>query len=126
MELISDDGLVKVEWTDLGEGYSGDYDPEDLEDEELLRFDVSIHKKLAEEYFPYASGTVDDWYDPGDVSYCTTMPTDTPDDILMEGLKFILQEVEGPLKGGRSVKRRCEELSWMSPWWFTTKEEVTE
>ena len=38
-ELIKD--RVKVEWVELGEGWWGDYDPDDPMDEELLRFDVS-------------------------------------------------------------------------------------
>lgn len=39
---ISKDGMVKVEWTDLGEGLSGDYDPSDPEDISLLRYDAWV------------------------------------------------------------------------------------
>ena len=34
-------GVVKIEWVNLGEGYDGDYDPENPDDVNLLRFDVS-------------------------------------------------------------------------------------
>ena len=38
IELIR--GGRKVEWIDIGEGWSGDYDPDDPDDIALLRFDV--------------------------------------------------------------------------------------
>ena len=33
-------GDRKVEWVDIGEGWNGDYDPDDPDDTALLRFDV--------------------------------------------------------------------------------------
>jgi len=35
-------GKVIIEWVELGEGWSGDYNSDDPEDEELLRFDAYI------------------------------------------------------------------------------------
>ena len=58
-ELIRDN--IKVELVELGEGLSGDYNPDDPNDIELLRFYVAIHKG-------------DDWEDIDDASYCTQMP----------------------------------------------------
>jgi hypothetical protein len=39
-------GDVCVSWVELGEGYNGDYDEEDPEDVELLRFDVLVRGPL--------------------------------------------------------------------------------
>ena len=35
-------GSVRVAWVCLGEGYNGEYDPKNPEDELLLRFDVAV------------------------------------------------------------------------------------
>jgi len=44
-ETISDFEMIRdnimVEWVELGEGLCGDYNPDDPDDIELLRFDVS-------------------------------------------------------------------------------------
>lgn len=52
---------VRVDWVSLLEGYNGDYDPNDKEDEALLRFDV----------YKWEDG---DWAAVEDASYCTCMP----------------------------------------------------
>lgn len=54
-------GRVRVEWTELGEGIDGDYNPEDPDDIELLRFDVSLK----------VGGR---WTFPDNASYCTQVP----------------------------------------------------
>lgn len=41
-ELVRERGPVRVAWVCLGEGYNGEYDPKDPEDELLLRFDVAV------------------------------------------------------------------------------------
>lgn len=41
-ELVRERGHVRVAWVCLGEGYNGDYDPKNPEDELLLRFDVAV------------------------------------------------------------------------------------
>ena len=40
--LVRERGPVRVAWVCLGEGYNGEYDPKNSEDELLLRFDVAI------------------------------------------------------------------------------------
>lgn len=40
--LIRERGSVRVAWVCLGEGYNGDYDPKNPEDELLLRFNVVV------------------------------------------------------------------------------------
>jgi hypothetical protein len=94
-----DDGQQRVEWVALGEGRSGDYDPSDPDDVELLRFDVLRREESGE------------WVAVDDGSYCTQMPADAPIEVLRAGLESIAFWM--PRRG--SVKRAAERLSWISP-----------
>ena len=107
LTLVNKSGNVKVEWVNLGEGLSGDYDETDPEDLNLLRFDVYLLNRDTGE-----------WEDPGNASYCTQMPADTSPEVLVKALQRIMDEVESPLEDGSSYKRILEELSWMEPSWF--------
>lgn len=98
MELVK--GIVKVELEDIGEGWSGDYNPEDSEDTPLLRFTVS---RLED----------GNWEQVADASYCTRIPVDTPEDVQRKILSHIMAHVESNAASGASVKRICEELSWV-------------
>jgi len=95
----------KVEWVDIGEGWCGDYDPTDPDDTPLLRFDV---------YRLVQTLRGEEWEPMDDASYCTAMPVHTDTMTLHRGLEAIMEAVYGK----DSVKRVCEELSWMSPAWF--------
>ena len=99
IELIR--GNVKVELENIGEGWSGDYDPDDPDDEPLLRFTVS--KKDAD----------GEWQQVDDASYCTQIRADTPEPRLREILNYLMDEVGDSVESGSSIKRRCEWLSWI-------------
>lgn len=58
-------GRVRIEWVELGEGLDGDYDPDDAEDVELLRFD-------------FYGGVGEEWVVVENASYCTRVPVSTP------------------------------------------------
>ncbi|MBQ1776620.1 MAG: hypothetical protein IIZ93_00540 [Acidaminococcaceae bacterium] len=88
---------VKVVFENLGEGWNGDYDPADPEDENLLRFTV------------YMDGEQVD-----DASYCTTIPATTDPALVKKSAERILSEVYNPLVSGYSIKKCCEALSWIS------------
>jgi hypothetical protein len=103
-ELIKD--RVRVEWDELGEGICGDYNPNDPDDIELLRFDVSY---LDDE---------GNWIDPGDASYCTRFPASTPENVRLAALEYLMREVYDPLMNGYSIKKLCEHLSWIEPKWI--------
>jgi len=90
-------GNFRVTWEDIGEGWEGDYDPSDPEDDQLLRF--SCDKLVNGE-----------WEQVPDGSYCTRCPITTPKDSLELFANSILEACEQP-----SPKRRLEELSWLSP-----------
>ncbi len=100
-ELIR--GNVKVEWVNLGEGWSGDYDEDDPDDQNLLRFDVSKR------------GPDGEWEEVPDASYCTRMPADTDTHILENALLHIMDTIYDDVSNHGKAKRLCESLSWISP-----------
>lgn len=91
---------LRVDWSELGEGYSGDYNPNDPDDVELLRFDVFVW-----------SDETHEWRDPGDVSYCTRFPASATPEQRQKALVYIMDELE-PNHG--NLKHTCERLSWIS------------
>ena len=92
-------GGFLVQWVDIGEGNSGDYDPTDPTDVALLRFDIMRRDDDGE------------WEQIQDGSYCTQMPIDTPAPFLRKALEYILAQI---VKAD-NVNRRAEELSWIGP-----------
>jgi hypothetical protein len=118
---ISDDGMavtidgeLRAAWVDLGEGHSGDYDPEDPEDVALLRFDLYVSEAAAERHQLHGEPDDDGWFVPSDTSYCTGVPVQTPSDELTELLSGMARELHATMIAGGSLKRACEALSWTS------------
>lgn len=112
MELVL--GKVKVEWVELGEGLYGDYDPDDPYDIELLRFDVSV------------MGEDGEWKEVPDASYCTRFPASASDKMKAIGLELLMDELYEPVSQGHSVKRLCENLSWIGLDWIVDVGELIE
>ena len=100
-EAFDDD--LKAEWAYIGEGYNGDYNPSDPDDEELLRF--------------YMYQWDDDrWEEVEDSSCCTTIPLMADQAIIEHSLEAIFDRFADALDDPyASVKRLAEELSWISP-----------
>ena len=96
---IYDDEL-RVDWYQAGEGYYGDYNPENPEDDELLRFDV-YRKEDGE------------WIEVEDASYCTCVLANTDVEKLVYPLYVIFKEYKNADLDG-SVKKLGEMLSWIS------------
>ena len=103
MQLIRDNTRVDLEW--IGEGYSGEYDEDDPLDEKLMRFDVFRRESEDAE-----------WEEVPDSSYCTQLPDSLSDELKQKALERIMDDVYGYTG---SIKRRCEELSWISPEWLS-------
>ena len=93
---------VRVGLERLGEGLNGDYDANDPDDKELLRFYVNKYNKYH-----------DVWLDVEDSSYCTLLPITTSKEDQKKALKYIMDEVYEGVSGGYSVKKICEKLSWI-------------
>ena len=85
----------RVTWEWIGEGWSGDYNPDDPEDTPLLRFSCD---KLVN----------GDWEGMDDASYCTQLPITTPKKYLKRGAEIILEAIDTD----SSYKRELEWLSW--------------
>lgn len=96
------DDCFRVDWYNCGEGVMGDYNPDDPEDINLLRFDV-YYKNLLEE-----------WEEVEDASYCTGVAADTPIEKLRELLLFIFNRYKDTNYPNCSVKKLGEELSWLT------------
>lgn len=94
---------VKVEWVELGEGLCGDYDPNNPEDIEFLRFDVYVLRD-------------NEWEWVNDASHCTRFPADATIQQRMRGLEILIKRFHEALHDDIdvSVKKLAEELSWIS------------
>jgi hypothetical protein len=116
-------GRVKVEWSELGEGSDGDFDPSDPDDVELLRFD----------FYALVRG---EWVAVADASYCTCVPVATSAEVrrtllavpLAEGAPSIeeaLDRIETEAADGAPAagevhptsRKVFEHLSWIAPSW---------
>ena len=117
------DDVLRVDWRNIGEGHSGDYNHNDPEDENLLRFDVYVKT----EFYPeYHDSDEDAWEVVEDASYCTCMLADTDVKILEEALLCIFRRYRDVIDSPDdypSVKKLGEELSWISPETFEKKED---
>ena len=94
MELIR--GNYKVELTYEGEGWFGDYDSSDPEDEPLLRFYVSRLNDDGE------------WEALPDASYCTALQDTISEEYQQQVLELLLEAAEDGVS-----RRQWEELSWL-------------
>jgi len=94
-------GNIIVEWVYLNEGYSGEFDPSDLDDDQLLRFDISKRE----------GGFINPI---DDASYCTHIRLQTPVHILQKALRVIMSYVWSRAESGESIKKLCEWLSWIN------------
>jgi hypothetical protein len=96
------DDVLRVDWVNLGEGLCGDYNSDDPNDVNLLRFDVYVKQENGE------------WETVDDASYCTNMPADASEVILERALRCIFDRYRDVIDGPdiyMSVKKLGEELS---------------
>ena len=114
------DGMVKVEWTDLGEGVCGDYNSDDPEDVALLRFDawVKVTGTDMDEMRGLTNNYLDDeWGYKENGSYCTMTEVDTHGPILMKLAQLIADELANNLDNG-GWKSTAERMSYANPNWI--------
>lgn len=99
MQLIKNS--IRIELVNLGEGLSGDYDPTNPEDVNLLRFDVS--RKVGRR-----------WEEIPDASYCTQIPAYANTQTKRKVLQILMRDIYPPASRGHSIKKLCERLSWIA------------
>lgn len=99
MELI--DGNVMVELVHEGEGFHGEYDPTDPDDQPLLRFSV------------YQRGE-GEWEQVENASYCTQLNAGISLSDQIQICRTILGRVKPLINSDKSLRRECEDLSWLA------------
>lgn len=110
--MSATDGFLRVDWSNIGEGYCGDFDEDDPEDENLLRFDVYVRT-------PYCGDNAEDWEKwetVEDASYCTLMPASASEKTLEKAIRTIFAEYRRAIcryPVSVSVKKLGERLSWI-------------
>ena len=92
-------GNVRIDWVNLGEGFDGDYDPENPDDVNLLRFDVYRNNGI-------------DWVEVEDGSYCTQVPAKANHATLRRILSSFMDYIYDDITSVGKAKRKCEQLSW--------------
>lgn len=102
MKVIKGD--FKVEWSWIGEGYNGDYNPHNPIDDALLRFYCFKKDKYG-------------WEEIDCTSYCTRVVRGTSMKILRELtvpiLDALTEEMGQSFIATRKLQRRLQKLSWM-------------
>jgi hypothetical protein len=100
---------VKVELEHIGEGMSGDFDPDNADDAPLLRFTVLQRIEV-----DHGDRVMSEWEQVDDASYCTLLRADTiTSPQAVQAMSMVMNAVHGPLMGSMSIKKACERLSWM-------------
>lgn len=104
------DGPVKVSFDYIGEGVSGDYDPEDPSDVALLRLDVLVSAECG-----YGGEETDDpaWLYPQDGSICTQVAEGDDERIRMDVLAYAAAVLRTAVETGGSVKHVMDRLSYL-------------
>jgi hypothetical protein len=120
IELIMH-GIVRVELEDIGEGWEGEYNPDNPDDEELVRFTVSKIVPAGPTVAGADTPPSTEWEQIDDASYCTQIPVRSDPSVLLNAIFEIAQEVYDDVAHGRSIKRTCERLSWLSPQALTSR-----
>ena len=94
---------IKVSFVNADEGINGDYNPEDPDDINLLRFDVDIFRN-------------GEWEEVPDASYCTNLSVNEKMSVLVKAIKYLAAEYANVLSVNpeASVKKMGERLSWIS------------
>jgi hypothetical protein len=101
--VLRENDAFRVEMDWIGEGWSGDYNPNDPADAPLLRF-YAFEKVLGE------------WEEIHDGSYCTQFPATTDRALIEKATDLILTRItNAPID--EAIKTILQRLSWIEPSW---------
>ena len=103
-------GDLKVTFENIGEGWSGDYDPEDPEDNNLLR--IYIYLRTNED------GRAD-WIQVEDGSICTSLPAETAPLTRRHLLEMVFEDADASVsrEENRISRHLMDEFSYVNPRW---------
>jgi hypothetical protein len=93
--------FVRIVLQDIGEGYNGDYDAEDPNDMPLLRF-----------YGYLWDPNTQHWEDPGNCSYCTTLPANISREDGEIAVELLMEALGEKIVEG-THKTEAETMSWI-------------
>lgn len=99
-ELTRNEIMIDLEYD--GEGWHGFYNPKNPDDEKLLRF--TVYRIEDDDVIPIENA-----------SYCTKLPATITEDQKIKALEIIMDEIYEPAIEYKSIKRICEDLSWIMP-----------
>lgn len=102
-------GLVKIDWVELGEGFDGDYDEDDPDDVELLRFDVFVKGYAAANNFVTNEDRGDGWCMLA--SRCTYAPASMTHQERKFGLRLLMDKIYDRAREGVGVNQAVDEGS---------------
>lgn len=104
-EIFKEKDGIRVALENIGEGWFGDYDETNPDDEELLRF--TVYTKLENSEY---------WEQVDDASYCTAIPASSDKEYLEKILNILFNEFYEVLHNNplNSVKKLGERLSWIN------------
>jgi hypothetical protein len=103
-EIIKNNVRITLH-TDTYEGWEGNYNPNNPDDDLLFRFDVDR----------FIDG---EWQAVDDASYCTQLTADLPTEMVQKALSYLLNEIYEAASQGNSIKKTCERLSWIQADWL--------
>lgn len=99
-------GNLRLDLEHIGEGYSGEYNPDDPKDQPLYRF------------------TFEEWRDgewqglPGN-SYCTYLPVTEDKEVREKAARLLMDKMTEVYEADESIRAAGSILSWMDPTWIT-------
>lgn len=103
--------FVQVGFDYIGEGYNGEYDPNDPDDRPLLRLDVLVY----DGYQGFAEPALEDgWLYPSDGSICTGIPADTSPHTQTSYLYNALEILSDVVLTDASLKSAMANISYWS------------
>lgn len=99
---------VMVEIINIGEGVQGDYNENDPEDINLLRFDIYTNESHTSNANESGWESVDSW--------CTMLPATMDNTKITRALNMLFDEFYNALKNDHtvSIRRLGDTLSWIS------------
>jgi len=118
-----------IELEDIGEGWNGDYNEEDPEDEPLLRF-TCYRKRLPEDTekdiqnigdLSFLDINNEQWISISDGSYCTRLSANLPEEEQKQALEILMTNLQSAIESGH-VKKLAERMSWIGKDWLNKKE----
>ena len=96
---------VKIEWSNIGEGLFGEYNEDNPEDVNVLRFYTATQNEAGE------------WVDYEDGSFCTDFPATATDQEQLDALSLLMDSFYDIVVEGRSLKATAADKSWISLSW---------